>query len=327
MSPSSICFGTNFCSFSPVRPPSNQQSNTIGCCGGPDSETCSPANWQFLSTEAMKSCNAFQVNGKWVNQQSPINMDMGEEDYEKRTSAEGKLFFSKGKCTGEMVRRPGTWEMEILDNCATEATVTVDGETWKLWQVQVHGPSEHAVNGMYFPIELQMVHIPEGESPATATRGLMLSVMLTPGKSNSIFNIFTQSSASSTGSVAKSFNPYELLPSDKAYWQYTGSLTTPALGGAKLGCQLRADSASWNPSTNNIKWLVFKKPVLVGVGQLTWLTDYLCTLPLAFLCENSRFLQIITPDTTLSTFGKTISATKEIPSGLNGGIQKPVRSL
>jgi carbonic anhydrase len=110
-----------------------------------------------------------------------------------------------------------TWEIEFVD-CEEEFTVTVDGEEWKLYQMHVHGPSEHAVNGMYYPLEAHLVHLPKEGS---ATRGLVLGLFLTPGKSNSILSIFDNEDADFVGEAFKAFNPYQLLPQDKSYVHYT----------------------------------------------------------------------------------------------------------
>ena len=44
------------------------------------------------------------------------------------------------------------------------------------------------MNGIYYPIEIHLVHLREGDSP---TKALVLGVFLTTGKANSFFDVLT----------------------------------------------------------------------------------------------------------------------------------------
>lgn len=63
-----------------------------------------------------------------------------------------------------MVPKNGTFEFELFD-CAKQSSLTVNGKKWVLWQIHLHGVSEHSVNGGYYPMEAHLVHLPEGASP------------------------------------------------------------------------------------------------------------------------------------------------------------------
>jgi carbonic anhydrase len=52
-----------------------------------------------------------------------------------------------------------------------------------------------------------------------------------------------------TAKVADLINPGGLLPADRGYWTYTGSLTTP-------------------PCTEGVRWFVFQQPVTLSRTQL-----------------------------------------------------------
>ena len=61
------------------------------------------------------------------------------------SKAEGRLKFTGAKCAGLIEKKKGTFEV-AFDEAACEVnpkpfSVTVDGETWDLWQMHVHGPS------------------------------------------------------------------------------------------------------------------------------------------------------------------------------------------
>lgn len=85
-------------------------------------------------------------------QQTPINLDGVEEGYKSFSKTEGRMKFTGGKCAGLIDKKAGTYEVVFdEDACGDETlktfSVTVDGETWDLWQMHVHAPSEHTVNG------------------------------------------------------------------------------------------------------------------------------------------------------------------------------------
>lgn len=128
--------------------------------------------------------------------------------------------------------------------------------------MHVHGPSEHTVNGIYFPVEIHLVHLPEGVSAADGpTKALVLGIFLTAGKANSFFNVLTALAADGGTSpvrrrlsggeevhMFKAVTLYSLIPNDKSYWHYTGSLTAIGYG----GCQLNNASPNFDPDENNI---------------------------------------------------------------------------
>lgn len=158
------------------------------------------------------------------------------------------------------------------------------------------------------------MHLPEGTPPSNAVNALVLGVFLTTGKANSFFDVLTaQPADEGTGTrrklsggeevtLFKAANPYSLIPQDKSYWHYTGSLTAIGYG----GCQLNDASPTFNPAVNNIQWYVFKNPQTASFSQLAWLTDYLCGLVQPYLCQSNRPLQEILPDTEIYKYGKML---------------------
>lgn len=94
------------------------------------------------------------------------------------------------------------------------------GRKWQLWQMHVHTPSEHTVNGAYYPVEVHLVHIPYGEelNLITVTQALVLGVFLSAGKtSNKIMEIITHYPADEYEHLWRAVNIYSLVPKNKAY--------------------------------------------------------------------------------------------------------------
>ncbi len=140
------------------------------------------------------------------------------------SKADGRLKFTGGKCAGLIEKKKGTYEV-AFDEAACEVnpkpfSVTVDGETWDLWQMHVHGPSEHTVNGIYYPIEIHLVHLREGVATADGpTKALVLGVFLPTGKANSFFDVLTaQPSFLLIPSIPKSKRSGPALPTTHAHY-------------------------------------------------------------------------------------------------------------
>lgn len=116
-------------------------------CGGSGEPACGPLNWPYVTDSTLVTCLP-ETGG----QQTPINLDGFEKGYESLTKAEGRMKFTGGQCAGIVEKKKGTYEIVFDEEACKDQspkpfTVTVDGETWNLWQIHVHAPSEHTVNG------------------------------------------------------------------------------------------------------------------------------------------------------------------------------------
>jgi carbonic anhydrase len=126
------------------------------------------------------------------------------------------------------------------------STITVMGRTYQLLQFHFHRPSEERVNGKSFDMVIHLVHRdPEGKLA-------VIAVLLERGMENPLIqtlwnNLPLEVDQDVTPSVAIDLNA--LLPENRAYYTYMGSLTTP-------------------PCTEDVLWMVFKQPMPVSVEQV-----------------------------------------------------------
>jgi len=123
-------------------------------------------------------------------------------------------------------------------------TVRFGGETWTLQQLHFHHPGEHAIDGQRAPMELHLVH--------KGARGLLVvGVLLADGTGGApfepIFNALPRHEHEETAVAA--LDPVALLPLDRSFFTYEGSLTVP-------------------PCTENVTWVVLKAPSTVSRAQL-----------------------------------------------------------
>jgi carbonic anhydrase len=127
--------------------------------------------------------------------------------------------------------------------------VKIDGTEFELAQFHFHGPAEHTVGGRTFPLELHLVH----KTPAGKLA--VIGVLVTTGEENPAFTpvLSNLPSAENVGKAIGDIDPAKMLPSLRATYRYTGSLTTP-------------------PCTEGVAWNVMAQPISMSKAQLDMLT-------------------------------------------------------
>jgi hypothetical protein len=141
----------------------------IGCCGKPTpdfptKQACGPEFWKYISADTCERCDPMTGG-----QQSPINfLTMGNDSMNfldmwdrtggwtsDKSKADATPVFSNNLCQGKIELLTNTWEVSFDKACALH--VDVLGQRWKLLQWHVHN-TEHTINGLYYPLEVHMVH-------------------------------------------------------------------------------------------------------------------------------------------------------------------------
>jgi carbonic anhydrase len=132
-------------------------------------------------------------------------------------------------------------------NVAPGNTIEVMGKTFELVQFHFHRPSEERINGRQFDMVAHLVHKDlEGRLAVVAVlldRGSVQPVV------QSVWNNLPLEKGEEV--VARSnLDLNALLPSDRAYFTYMGSLTTP-------------------PCSEGVLWMVMKNPVSISPDQIS----------------------------------------------------------
>lgn len=108
-------------------------------------------------------------------------------------------------------------------------------------QVHFHADSEHRLNGKSFPLEGHFLfQAPNGQ---LGVMGVFYDVGVFNPDFEQVLNQYEQEKGEGTFSVS------ELIPKDKSYYHYIGSLTTP-------------------PLTEGVEWYVLKNTVEVSEEQV-----------------------------------------------------------
>lgn len=192
-----------------------------------------PDHWAELSSD-FKTCQAGQ-------KQTPINLTGAARGDEPAPQFDYRSFPIKILNNGHTIQV----------NAAPGSSISIGGTKYELAQFHFHHPSEHLLNGKAFEIELHLVH-------KSAAGGLaVVGVFLKPGKENAALKaVFDQMPREKGPEVAAqgSVDPAQLLPANRGFYRYAGSLTTP-------------------PCSEGIVWTVFKEPVELSPAQAKQFSD------------------------------------------------------
>lgn len=143
--------------------------------------------------------------------------------------------------------------LKIIDNGHTIQvnvdggnTISIGGQTYELKQFHFHRPSEEKIDGKSYEMVAHMV-LQSAEGKLT-----VVGVLFKRGMENAFIQKIWDHLPNETGrevSVADAgFNPADLLPAKRSYYNFSGSLTTP-------------------PCTEGVSWFVLNTPVEVSRAQ------------------------------------------------------------
>ena len=187
-----------------------------------------PDNWGQL-----KAANALCASGR---RQSPIDIRDGiAVDLEP-------IQFDYRPAAFRVVDAGRNLQMAVYGG-----TLSLLGKSYELQRVHFHRPSEFTVGGKAYEMEAQLVHKAEDGSLA------ILAVLLELGSENPVIQAALNNlPLERNGEVAppgKLIDPSAMLPADRRYYTFMGSLTTP-------------------PCTEDVLWLVLKQAQQISREQL-----------------------------------------------------------
>ncbi|MFC0179820.1 carbonic anhydrase [Thorsellia kenyensis] len=139
--------------------------------------------------------------------------------------------------------------------------IVLDNKDFQLLQFHLHTPSEEAIDGKHSDMVIHFVH--SSEDKTLAVVGLLFDL----GEENPTLNALIDALPAKPGDANTLPTPFDinaLLPVDKDYYSFMGSLTTP-------------------PCTEGVHWQVLKEHVKISQGQLDKIK--------AIISENARPIQ------------------------------------
>jgi carbonic anhydrase len=126
-------------------------------------------------------------------------------------------------------------------------SITLGSKRYELIQLHFHHPSEEQIQGKPYDMVIHFVHSDE------AGKLVVVAVLLTKGKPNSMLQILWEHVPEQKGKETLvsgvEMNAADLLPVDRHYYSFDGSLTTP-------------------PCTEGVSWFVLKTPTEVSPAEI-----------------------------------------------------------
>ena len=188
-----------------------------------------PDNWGGLS-EKYTMCS----EGR---NQSPINIT---SSFETDLDA---IDFNYGTSPVKILNNGHTVQVDVKKG----SYINLGSSRYELIQYHFHTPSENNIQGVSFPLEAHFVHADKDGNLA------VVGVMFEEGKENTQLSELWKKMPMKAGEnypltvEAKDIN--KLLPNDKEYYRFNGSLTTP-------------------PCSEGVKWMVLAKPLSISKEQV-----------------------------------------------------------
>ncbi len=125
---------------------------------------------------------------------------------------------------------------------AEGSILTVGADRYTLLQCHFHRPSEHLIGRKRFAMEAHFVHRNVAGSLA------VVGVLMKTGRPNAAFHAVVAAMPQTEGppvETGATIDPNALLPAKRAYYRYSGSLTTP-------------------PCSETVDWLLLADPIEVA---------------------------------------------------------------
>lgn len=136
----------------------------------------------------------------------------------------------------------------VLVNVNPGSYIVAGGVRYDLQQFHFHHPSEEAVKGKLSDMDIHLVHkSADGKLAVVAVR-----LVEDRGAPNAVLAALWPHLPNTAGATAKTsemVNPGGLLPADRGYWTYMGSLTVP-------------------PCTEGVRWFVLEEELGLSRDQL-----------------------------------------------------------
>ena len=127
------------------------------------------------------------------------------------------------------------------------STLSAGGSRLPLVQFHFHRPSEEAIDGRHSAMVVHLVHRDAAGNLA------VVAVLLREGLANPLIATLWKNLPKRQGHEDSPpgvvIDPSQLLPADRSYFSYVGSLTTP-------------------PCTEGVRWFVLKSPVTVSSAEI-----------------------------------------------------------
>jgi carbonic anhydrase len=125
--------------------------------------------------------------------------------------------------------------------------IEFDRQIFQLLQFHFHHPSEHRINGELYDMEMHFVH--RHETGNLAVIGVFLKAGAFNPNLQTVWDAMPEKPGEENTAAGVVINAGQLLPAERRFLNYSGSLTTP-------------------PCSENVTWYVMENPIEVSHEQI-----------------------------------------------------------
>lgn len=187
-----------------------------------------PENWAKLKPE-FATCDAGR-------NQSPIDIDAAIDAPLKPLKGIQKVAAKEILNNGHTIQANFKFGNMLL----------LDDVPYQMKQVHFHAPSENTIKGKSFPLEAHFVHADKNGNLS------VIGVMFKEGKANAGLEKLWAQMPKEAGApipLKAKVSANEMIPDNRDYYRFSGSLTTP-------------------PCTEGVRWLLLKTPMTASKEQI-----------------------------------------------------------
>jgi carbonic anhydrase len=127
--------------------------------------------------------------------------------------------------------------------------IVAGGVRYDLVQFHFHHPGEESVKGKITDMDIHLVHKSADGKLAVVAIRLTEDITTPPNAVLATLWPHLPATVGATEKITEPVNPGGLLPADRGYWTYVGSLTAP-------------------PCTEGVRWFIFEQEMTLSRGQL-----------------------------------------------------------
>ncbi len=213
------------------------KSDKIECLTDPQGEKYFDWGYSYTNGPELWGQCYEDCNGK---KQSPINIETSKAESDAALTA---LQLDYQPTPLHVLNNGHAIELEYEEG----STLQLDGASYELKQAHFHAGSEHSINDEFAESEIHLVH------KTAAGDFAVIGVMIEEGAENAFFAQFFDNLPMIEGqhyeNMDASLNILDMLPANRAYYTYEGSLTTPRC-------------------TEGVKWIVLQEPITASAQQI-----------------------------------------------------------
>ena len=191
-----------------------------------------PPYWGLMGEEFLTCAKGTAQSPIDIRDESVRKSDLPALEFHYQPA---KLTINDTTHTIEVVYAPGSY-------------VSVGNERYELKQFHFHRPSEEEINGKSYDMVAHLVH--ENAQGKIAVVAVLLTQGDAPrGLLDTLWDNVPKKRKVDVAVDSVTIDASKLLPSSKAYYTFSGSLTTP-------------------PCTEGVTWFVLKTPTAVSAGEI-----------------------------------------------------------